>query len=75
MSATNLTSPETVLGWVDDAIRDKAWLVLVYHDIVDNGPTFSNTPAHLQTVVNGIKARGVPVKTVDKALDEIIPQI
>lgn len=37
MSATNITTPETVLGWVDDAIRDKAWLVIVYHDIVDNG--------------------------------------
>ncbi len=75
MSATNLTTPETVLGWVDDAIRDKAWLVVVYHDIVDGGGTWTNTPAHMQTVVDGLANRGVPVVSVESALNEVVPQI
>ena len=75
MSATNLTSPETVLGWVDDAIRDKAWLVVVYHDIVDNGGTWTNTPAHMQAVIDGLASRGVPVVSVESALNEVVPQI
>ncbi len=75
MSTINTTTPETVLEWVDAAIADRGWLVLVYHDIIDNGATFTNTPAHLQAVLDGIASRGVTVKTVDKALDEIVPQI
>lgn len=75
MSVTSMTSPETVLGWVDEAIRNKAWLVLVYHDIVDNGPLYSNTPDHLDKVLSGLKDRGVNVKTNKKALSEILPQI
>lgn len=75
MSTTNQTSPETVLGWVDDAIRDRGWLVIVYHDIVDNGGTWTNTPAHMQTVIDGLKARGVAVKSVEAALDELVPQL
>ncbi len=75
MSATNQTTPETVLGWIDDAIADKAWLVMVYHDIVDNGGTWTNTPAHMQTVIDGIASRGVTIKTVEDALNEILPQI
>lgn len=75
MSATNITTPETVLGWVDDAVRDKAWLVIVYHDIVDNGGTWTNTQAHMQAVVDGLKDRGVAVKSVEAALAEVEPQI
>ncbi len=75
MSTTNNTLPETVLGWVDEAIRDKAWLVLVYHDIVDGGGTWTNTPAHMQAVLDGIASRDISVKTIDQALDEIEPQI
>jgi peptidoglycan/xylan/chitin deacetylase (PgdA/CDA1 family) len=75
MSATASTAPETVLGWVDEAIRNKAWLVLVYHDIIDNGPMYSNTPAHLDKVLSGLKDRGVSVKTNKQALSEILPQI
>lgn len=75
MSVTSNTSPETVLAWVDEAIRNKAWLVLVYHDIVDNGPMYSNTPDHLDKVLSGLKDRGVSVKTNKNALLDLIPQI
>lgn len=75
MSVTSNTSPETVLAWVDEAIQNKAWLVLVYHDIINNGPLYSNTPDHLDKVLSGLKDRGVSVKTNKQALSEIFPQI
>ncbi len=75
MSANNTISPETVLGWVDEAVRQNAWLVIVYHDIVENGGLWTNTPAHMETVLDGVSARGVNVKTVNDAIDEILPQI
>ncbi|MDD5083655.1 MAG: polysaccharide deacetylase family protein [Candidatus Moranbacteria bacterium] len=75
MSATSATSPETVLAWVDEAIKDGANLSIVYHDIVDNGTTWSNTPAHLDTVLAGLKSRGVRVLTSKQAVDEMSSQM
>lgn len=75
MSPISSTSPETVLGWVDEAIRNRAWLSIVYHDIVDGGPTFSNTSAHLETVLAGLQARGVRVLTNRAALSEVLAQM
>lgn len=75
-NATNKTSPATVLGWVDTAIKDKTWLVLVYHDIAASGTsTFTNTPEHLQKVLDGLVERKVHVVTVDDALSEVVPQM
>jgi len=71
MSAIVSTSPETVLKWVDTAISSKAWLSIVYHDIVDGGGEYTNTPAHLEAVLAGLKARGVDVMTTKEALDYI----
>jgi peptidoglycan/xylan/chitin deacetylase (PgdA/CDA1 family) len=75
MSVINTTPPETILSWVDEAIRDRAWLVLVYHDVVDGGGTFTTTPDQLRAVLDGLVARGVSVQTVDSALNEVVPQM
>jgi peptidoglycan/xylan/chitin deacetylase (PgdA/CDA1 family) len=74
-NATNSTTPEMVMSWVDTAIQDNAWLVLVYHDISNGDDRFTNTPEHLEAVLDGLLARGVVVATVDAALDEIVPQL
>lgn len=73
---TDVTSPEAVLEWVDTAIKNKTWLVLVYHDISDsNSGKFTNTAEHLERVLDGLVAREVLVTNVDAALDEVEPQI
>lgn len=74
MSPIVSTSPETVLEWVDEAIRNRAWLSIVYHDIIDGGLTYTNTPEHLETVLSGLKARGVRVLTNQAALSEALAQ-
>jgi len=75
MSPTVATTPEEVLAWVDEAIRNKALVSIVYHDIVNNGTTWSNTPAHLETVLAGLKARGVRVETTRQAVAEVQQQM
>lgn len=74
MSPISSTSPETVLAWVDEAIRNRAWLSIVYHDIVDDGLTYTNTPEHLETVLSGLKDRSVRVLTNRDALSEALKQ-
>lgn len=72
------TTPAEVQAWVDQAIEDNTWLVLVYHriDAVDTAEEdYSVTSANLSAQLNYIKNSGVAVKTVDQALDEILPQL
>lgn len=68
MSPTSATTVGEVLGWVDTAIANDAWLTITYHDIVNNGGKFTNTTAHLEAVLAGLSARGVAVMTVGEAL-------
>ncbi|MDD2870820.1 MAG: polysaccharide deacetylase family protein [Candidatus Gracilibacteria bacterium] len=73
------TTPESILAWVDEAIAKKAWLVIVYHDILDGGEIYSNTPAHLEAVMSGLDSRRaaglLDVKTTKDALSDVLGQI
>jgi peptidoglycan/xylan/chitin deacetylase (PgdA/CDA1 family) len=72
------TTAAQVQAWVDQAIADKTWLVLVYHRVgVDNATEedYGVSVANLNTELNYIKNSGVNVKTVDAALDEISTQL
>lgn len=74
---TDATTPAQVQTWVNQAIADKSWLVLVYHE-VDTNPadsTYAVTPTHLDQELALIKQSGVTVKTVQQALDELVPQL
>jgi len=73
----NTTTPAEVQGWVNQAITTNTWLVLVYHEVTPGAvdPTYAVTPANLDAELNIIKQSGVTVKTVDQALDEILPQL
>jgi len=78
------TTPAQVQAWVDQAIKDKSWLVLVYHRVMPTDPTagaedYNVTPANLATEAAYIKSKAdagqVAALTVQKALDELEPQV
>jgi peptidoglycan/xylan/chitin deacetylase (PgdA/CDA1 family) len=73
---TNTTTPADVAGWVANAIANKEWLVIVYHEVTTTpqDPTYAVTPANLDTELAGIKASGVSVKNISAALAELKPQ-
>jgi peptidoglycan/xylan/chitin deacetylase (PgdA/CDA1 family) len=73
----NTTTPAQVGQWVDQAIRDKSWLVLVYHEVSTTAedPTYAVTPANLDAELKLIQGKGIQVSTLDKALDEVVPQL
>jgi peptidoglycan/xylan/chitin deacetylase (PgdA/CDA1 family) len=73
-------STAQVQTWVNQAIADKAWLILVYHEIANSpvDPTdalYTTKPADLNTELAYIKNSGVAALTVNQALDEIISQL
>ncbi len=74
-NVTLATKPEEVKSWVEQAVRDKTWLILVYHEISNNNHEYSTTPAQLGSHLEVIKNAGVPMVTVDQALAELLPQL
>ncbi len=73
----NTTTAADVQRWVNQAVADKSWLVIVYHEVgtVNEDPMYSVTPANLVAQLNSIKQSGVTVKTLGQAVDEITPQL
>jgi peptidoglycan/xylan/chitin deacetylase (PgdA/CDA1 family) len=75
---TNTTTAEQVKAWVDEAIANKMWLVIVYHEVTSGTPaadaTYAVTSTDLDAQLAYIKQTGVAVVTVSQALDEIAPQ-
>ena len=74
---TNTTTPAQVQAWVNQAMAEKTWLVIVYHEVTATAadPTYSVTPANLDAELGGIKQSGISVQTVDSALDEVLAQL
>ena len=49
---------------IDDAIANKRWFILCFHDVKLGGDNLSITPADFQEIVTYIKTRGIKVVTV-----------
>jgi peptidoglycan/xylan/chitin deacetylase (PgdA/CDA1 family) len=69
------TSPSQVESWVEKAKTDKTWLVLVYHQVDNPGDEYSVSSSNLDTEFNSIKNSGLQAKTVNQALEELLPQL
>lgn len=81
---TDATTPAQVQAWVDQAIKDKSWLVIVYHRVMPTDPTptaedYSVTPANLATeaqyIQSKVAAGTIAAKTVEQALNALEPQV
>jgi peptidoglycan/xylan/chitin deacetylase (PgdA/CDA1 family) len=53
-SSTNIA---TMKGWVDTAIKDKKWLIILMHYIDDTGDTYSTPPADLLELAQYIRGK------------------
>ncbi len=75
----NTTTPAQVAAWVDEAIREKTWLVLVYHEVATtpaaaNDAQYTTQPSDMQAELNYIHSSGIGVDTVAQAIQEIQAQ-
>jgi len=49
--------------WIDEAVLDKNWLILVFHQVDGSGLQYSTTPDKFQQIVNYIASSGIKVVT------------
>jgi hypothetical protein len=75
----NTTTPAQIDAWVKQAIKDRSWLVLVYHEVsaTAEDPTYAVTPVNLEAELKLIQAKGdqIAVETVEHAIAEVKPQL
>ncbi len=68
---TNTTSVAQAKAWVDEAVAQDGYLVLVFHEVlntVDPTDDYSWQTENFKDLVSYIKTKGIPVKTVAQAL-------
>lgn len=73
------TTNAQVQAWINDAIANKAWLILCYHEVA-NAPAVADDAqytvkiADFNTQMNYLKSSGVSVQTLKSALTEVQAQ-
>jgi len=66
---TNTTSPAEAIAWIEEAVKNKKWLVLMMHEVVTGTPAkYQYNAADLEQIVAYLAAHGIPVRTMQQAL-------
>lgn len=71
----NDSSIELIKRSIDEAKFTKSWLILVYHQIGDEGGTNAITPDMFNDQLEVVKQSGIRVVTVRSALEELMSQL
>lgn len=72
----NTTTLAEVESWLAQAAQDKAWLIILYHNVADGGSyEYTATKQAFSDQLAAIKNSGLPVLTVRQALNEIKLQL
>lgn len=71
----NTTSIEEYQSWVDQAVLEKSWLVLVYHRIASDPGQFDTPVADFIPQMEIVKNSGAVVATISEALNLISNQV
>lgn len=72
---TPSTTIEEFRNWINTAVTEKSWLILMYHNVDSSGSAYSVTPEMLNTQLAAIQEVGITSKTVNQALNELLPQL
>jgi len=73
---TNTTTLAEVESWLAQAVQDKAWLIILYHNVANGGSyEYTATKQAFSNQLAAIKNSGLPVLTVGQALAEINSQL
>ena len=68
---TRDTTPDQIKTWIDNAIKNKQWLILSFHEIDHESDLYGTTPEILQAVVDYLVLKNVPVVTISQGATAI----
>ena len=61
----DITTVDTIKGWIDTAIQNGLWLKILFHVIGANQGTLSYTPDDFQAVIDYLETRKADIKVVN----------
>lgn len=65
---TNTTTLAQVQALIDQAMTDKTWLILLFHEINASGNTFAVTPELFQQIVNYLATQNIAPITISQGM-------
>jgi peptidoglycan/xylan/chitin deacetylase (PgdA/CDA1 family) len=60
-----------IQSWIDDAIANKQWLILTFHQIDTNGAQFSITPQMFNSIVDYLVSKHVKIITIGEGVSAL----
>lgn len=76
LSMRTETTADQVADWCARAVAERAWLIIVYHQVVATpNSVYATTPSKLDAHLSSIAASGLPILTVSQAFEELTPQL
>ncbi len=70
---TNTTTFDQVKSFIDQAMADKTWLILLFHQVDDTGSEYAVTPQLFQQIVDYLKTQHITPVTMSQALSHATP--
>lgn len=64
----SVTVPQ-IKSWIDQAVANKEWLILTFHEVSTSGRQYSITPANFNQVIDYLKQKNVPVVTISQGAE------
>lgn len=72
-NVTGETSVEEVKQWIDDAIKNKTWLILGFHDVTEGeGDEYAIAPENLEAILDYLTQTKVKVLTTDYVVGNLM---
>lgn len=62
----NTTTEDEVQSWINSAVRDRTWLVLLFHEVDQSTYQYSTTPQFFQHVIDYLVLKQVPTVSMSQ---------
>lgn len=70
-SLENDTTLSEVQSWVNNAIANKTWLILTFHQVGSGTDRYSISPAFFNQIIDYLKANNVPIVTIEQGVQSM----
>jgi len=65
---TNQTSISAVKSWIEEAAKEKKWLILMFHMVEEERSQYSISAEELEEIVKYAKSKDIEIKTVSELI-------
>lgn len=67
----NTTTAAQAEAAIDEAIKEKAWIIIELHQVDNSGDTYATTPATFSAIVDYLHSKGVSVVTMQEGVQDL----